>query len=166
MSLWAHSHSVERRDFQTPQLSRQGATGGTRGRFQIPPKEPPRECTCSLGHWLDNALRFCTGMNSNWDELKPEWHFLELMQTQKTGRVHHMNRLYCRITCHFEAPLKLGGYAKCKDTPSLYMYICLSTFISYITFKLINVTVYLHICVSPSTHDMSIFILKATEDRW
>ena len=25
---------------------------------------------------------------------------------------------------------------------------------------------YLHICVSPSKHDMSIFILKATEDRW
>ena len=42
MSLWAHSHSVERRDFQTAQLSWQGATGGTRGRFQIPPKEPPK----------------------------------------------------------------------------------------------------------------------------
>lgn len=101
MSLWAHSHSVEKRDFQTPELSRQGATGGTRGRFQILPKEPPRERTCYLGHWLDNVLRFCTGMNSNWDELKPEWHFLELKQTQKTGKVHHMNRLYCRITCHF-----------------------------------------------------------------
>ena len=75
--------------------------GALEAGFKFCPKNPQES---ALATWAIDLIMFwdfllewtATGMNSNQNDI-----FLELKQTQKTGKVHHMNRLYCRITCHF-----------------------------------------------------------------